>query len=155
MGAKKEDLTLEAREQLKERGRRLAEMNKKNGYQDQSLGGQISKRNEMEYKDLNEIRRLSVGGQNINQICFSLIQLGFSIQEIMKEPDVHSLYGRCHYNPKWPSAGENINWAAVDWNQYRYGIKSLREAMDSESIEVQETLRLFEGTKMLDDALKL
>lgn len=155
MGAKKEDLTPEAIEQLKERGRRLAEMNKKNGYRDQSLGGQISKRNEMEIKDWNEIQRLSVGGRSINQICLSLIQLGFSLQEIMKEPDVHSLYGRCHYNSKWPSAGENINWAAVDWNQYRYGLKSLREALDSESLEIQATLRLFEDTKMLEDALKL
>lgn len=155
MGATRAELTPEAIEQLKERGRRLAERNKQNGYRDQSLGGQISKRHEMEYKDLNEIQRLSVGGQNINQICLSLIQLGFSLSEIMKESDVYSLYGRCHYNPKWPSAGENINWAAVDWNQYRYGIKSLREAMDSESIEVQTTLRLFEGNKMLEDARKL
>lgn len=155
MGAKKEDFTPEALEQLKERGRRLAERNKQNGYRDQSLGGQISKRNEMEYKDLNEIRRLSVGGRSINQICLSLIRLGFREEDIMDEPDVHSLYKCCHYNPDCASMGDNINWGAVERFKYRYDIKSLRKYMDSDSEEVQATLRLFDGTKMLEDALRL
>jgi len=155
MGATRAELTPVAIEQLKERGRRLAEMNKKNGYRGQSLGGQMSKRHEMEIKDWNEIQRLSVGGQSINQICLSLIRLGFREADIMEESDVHRLYRYCHFHPDWASMGGNINWGAVKRFQYRYDIKSLRDALDSESIQVQATLRLFEGTKMLEDAMRL